>query len=267
MASSKRPESLPELTDYGSPRVEATTLNPIPQNIPDRLSDLLSHLPKLNVIDSICCPLETFTLFPNLPKELRLKIWNYATRQSRTLLLSGTWYLERTNLDKLQNESIENNNKVPAVLHTCSEARQEGLKHYTACAKRCSHDLSSRYSPSHRCEKQDCVNKQVYINFYADRFLCRYFHDGAFLHEYQLDEEDLAMIQFLDIESEDPWGGLCRHHLMRFLLGERLKELNIVVKEDPWLDTLLPNTIDKELNIKEYEKELMDDIELRRQIS
>jgi hypothetical protein len=75
MASSKFLEPLPEVTDYESPRVEATTLNPIPQNIPNRLSDLLSHLPKLIVVDSICWPLESFTLFPDLPKELRLKIW------------------------------------------------------------------------------------------------------------------------------------------------------------------------------------------------
>lgn len=103
MAPSKHLEPLPEVIDYDSSRIEATTPNSIPQNIPNRLSDLLSHLQKLNVSDSICRPVETFTLFQNLPKELRLKIWNYAARQSRTLLLTGTRCLEQTNLDNLQN--------------------------------------------------------------------------------------------------------------------------------------------------------------------
>lgn len=199
MAPSKRLESLPELADYDSPRVEATTLNPIPQIIPNRLSNLLSHLPKLNVVDSICRPLEMFTFFPHLPKELRLKIWNYATRQSRTLLLSVTWYWGRE-------ESIENENKVPAVLHTCSEARQEGLKHYTACARRCPfHSFDGRHIRGSTCEKQGCLSKYVYINFDVDRFLCHDCTEDADLGDYQLDEKDLVMIQFLDIECENSW--------------------------------------------------------------
>ena len=230
MASSKLLEPLPEVTDYESPCVEATMLNPIPQNIPNRLSDLLSHLPKLIVVDSICWPLESFTLFPDLPKELRLKIWNYSSHQSRTLFLGGGWYLERKNLNKLPTESIENNNKVPAVLHTCSEARLEGLKHYTACAKRCSHNFYNRHIPWYTCENQGCVSKHVYVNFNADRFLCRNFPDGALLDEYQLDKKDLAMIQFLDIECKVPWlWGLS--HFNPILLGGRLKVLNIVVKK------------------------------------
>ncbi|PMD19935.1 hypothetical protein NA56DRAFT_705170 [Hyaloscypha hepaticicola] len=244
MAPSKHLEPLPEVTDYDSSRVEATTPNPIPQNIPNRLSDHLSHLQKLNVSDSICRPVETFTLFPNLPKELRLKIWNYAARQSRTLLLSGTRCLEQTNLDNLQNESTENNNTVPAVLHTCSEARQEGLRLYTAYATPCPRNIYTRPIPGHSCEKQDC------------------FLSG----KHQLDKKDLPTIQFLDLECEDPWL-LGLDQLNPIILGKRLKELKIVVKEQPWREPLLPNTIDRELNIKEHEIELMDNIKSGRQIS
>ena len=260
MASSRFLEPLPEVTDYESPRVEATTLNPILQNIPNRLSDLLSHLPKLNVVDPICRPLETFTLFPDLPIELRFKIWNYSSRQSRTLLLSDTWHMDRR-LKFRKIESIENEskNKVPAVLHTCSDARQEGLKHYTACAKRCPrkfYNFFNRQIPAHTCEKQGCVSKHVYVNFDADRFLCRNFAGGVLPSELQLDKKDLVMIQFLDIECEDAWssgfGGLNQR---------RLKELNIVVKEHAWGGSLWPNTIDRELHIKEHEKQLMDHIE------
>jgi hypothetical protein len=263
MASSKFLESLTEVTYYESPHVEATTLNPIPQNIPNRLPDLLSHLLKLNVVDSIYPSLETFTLFPNLPIELRLKIWNYSSRQSRTLLLSETWYLDQKDFKGLEIGSIENNNKVPAVLHTCSEARQEGLKNYTACAKRCSHNIYNIQIPDYTCEKQGCVGKHVYVNFDADRFLCRnYFGVGILLNELQLDKKDLVMIQFLDIECDHSW---LSH--FRGLNQIRLKELNLVVKEHAWGGPLLPNTIDRELRTKEYEKQWLEDIEYKRQIS
>lgn len=74
------------------------------------------------------------------------------------------------------------------------------------------------------------------------------------------------MIQFLDLECEDPWL-LGLDQLNPIILGKRLKELKIVVKEQPWREPLLPNTIDRELNIKEHEKELMDNIKSGRQIS
>jgi len=151
------------------------------------------------------------------------------------------------------------------VLHTCSEARLEGLKHYTACAKRCSHNFYNRHVPWYTCENQGCVSKHVYVNFNTDRFLCRNFPDGALLDEYQLDKKDLAMIQFLDIECKVPWlWGLS--HFNPILLGGRLKVLNIVVKkqacgEEPFL----PNTIDRELSLKEYKKKLMNYIERYRE--
>ena len=51
---------------------------------------------------------------------------------------------------------IENNHKVSAVLQTCSEAHQKGLKHQDVCIKRCSmgasiHDIFGHSKDLHQC--------------------------------------------------------------------------------------------------------------------
>jgi hypothetical protein len=61
-----------------------TSLNSLTQENNTRLRGLLSKLPNLTVA-GFAEDLKRFTLFPNLPLELRLKIWSYAGDYPRTL--------------------------------------------------------------------------------------------------------------------------------------------------------------------------------------
>ncbi|KUJ21169.1 uncharacterized protein LY89DRAFT_715435 [Mollisia scopiformis] len=69
-----------------------------------------------------------FTLFMNLPPELRLKIWFYALPRER---------LVEVILDKLEplelfsSSAVRSPTPVPAILQVCSESRVEALKHYS----------------------------------------------------------------------------------------------------------------------------------------
>jgi hypothetical protein len=193
-----------------------------------RLTSLLTSLPPL----SIPQPTETlfsFEPFPKLAPELRLKIWAYAACEPRTLLLSDNWDAPTTDPNR---EAIENGNKVPDILHTSSEARQEGLKHYTACTKR-----NSKYTNIDPAlvKISQFSNYKVYINFNADRFLVcedQSWWDGeeqVSLTDFQLEPQDLTKIQTLDLpwhewDMEDTPGEV----LLR--LAQDLVELNLIYK-------------------------------------
>lgn len=63
-----------------------------------------------------------FTLFPRLPAEIRLLIWNFACRVERIIpLLPGLGHLSPLTHPTLA---------VPPVLHACSDSRRVALKHY-----------------------------------------------------------------------------------------------------------------------------------------
>jgi hypothetical protein len=210
-----------------------------------RLTTLLSTLPPL-AVPQPSEPLHTFKLFSKLAPELRLKIWGYAARQPRTLLLCNMWYLEEDNPNQLQRESVENNNKIPAILHTCSEARQKGLKSYTACPKRCSKDMSLHDQHGHKDREQPCSSKKIYINFNLNRFLHRGFDNNWSLRrEYPLEDNDLVRIQYLDIESEEDVERDYFGELDIFPLLRDLQELNLVVKSCTWSRPIWPNTINR----------------------
>lgn len=78
--------------------------------------------------DILSLPLTTFTLFPRLPSELRLKIWGYILHQPRLIKVitnrkhwrdpyaSAGWTAPFT--------------PTPVALHVCSESRSEALKTY-----------------------------------------------------------------------------------------------------------------------------------------
>lgn len=61
-----------------------------------------------------------FTKFPELPTELRLKIWDYASNVTRAL------ELEYCMVDR----KFFTFQHIPSVLHTSSESREVGLQHY-----------------------------------------------------------------------------------------------------------------------------------------
>ena len=80
----------------------------------------------------------TFTLFPHLPAELRIQIWNM-TASPRIVKIRI--YLKDPNLrEKIptdfyyrylrqnRNEYLASPPPAPAILHTCREARVQGLR-------------------------------------------------------------------------------------------------------------------------------------------
>jgi hypothetical protein len=241
--------------------------NPLPHESNIRIRDLLSKLPKLGVT-GFPQNLETFTLFPKLLIELRLKIWGHAASQARTLHLTTTWDFQNR-----EKRGIEGDNKVPAILHACSEARQEGLKHYTACTKRCesgANGLNIHPTRGHVSELILCPDKKVYVNFGVDRFLRDFEveYDDNYLEDFQLEQKDLAKIQHLDIAWEiADTDGLTNRKLLH--VTEHLRQMNLVLTSYIWLgdyfeDAYLPNTVGRELCMEIFEKDLIEDMQKRR---
>lgn len=97
-------------------------------------------------------PLETFTLFPQLPFELRLKIWDHALSTPRTVTIS----CQREMLDRERRfaKAFTSSTPVPPLLHTNHESRTEAL---------------ARYTPSFRT---DTSPNSTYISFAHDTVRC-----------------------------------------------------------------------------------------------
>jgi hypothetical protein len=75
----------------------------------------------------------TFTLFPKLPVELRLQIWELALLGSRIIAIKSKFEDgSPTNPEALgmQPEYRVSSSPQPALLHTTSESRPVPLKHY-----------------------------------------------------------------------------------------------------------------------------------------
>jgi hypothetical protein len=235
---------LPRLNTYDSKRLAPTALVQTPKFMPNRLKDLLSDLSKLNVM-VLKLPGETFTQFRNLPFELRTKIWQDAANHPRILLLTDNWHKKAEN-----RESIENHNNVPALLHACSEARKEGLKHYTACTKRCSPHDPIHNEFGHQLGWFSCTAKKVYVNFVADHFLRRtYKGDYISIGKLQLERADLAKIQIVDLPDVE-YSTTRLSDIPFFRLLGNLRELNVLVNFNA-----LANSTDRELLMQDLHAE------------
>ncbi|KAH7360192.1 hypothetical protein BKA65DRAFT_492596 [Rhexocercosporidium sp. MPI-PUGE-AT-0058] len=73
----------------------------------------------------------TFTLFPKLPLELRLKIWSEAYCVTRNLVLQIGYIGVKDEDAGWQPFYFYSTCAAPAVLSTCREARNEALQHYS----------------------------------------------------------------------------------------------------------------------------------------
>ncbi|KAI0525437.1 hypothetical protein F5B22DRAFT_341316 [Xylaria bambusicola] len=83
--------------------------------------------------------MDTFAQFPDLPAELRIKIWQFAIPETRAVVIKSP-YSRRTSptsLDKVLPQGLDasetwySTTTVPALLHVNAEARHEALKHYS----------------------------------------------------------------------------------------------------------------------------------------
>lgn len=74
--------------------------------------------------------MEVFTLFPKLPIELRLKIWEEACYNERDVHVVVILLFEDLHNEYKPVFGYRSSSILTAVLHTSSESRQEALKYY-----------------------------------------------------------------------------------------------------------------------------------------
>ncbi|TRX89531.1 hypothetical protein FHL15_009575 [Xylaria flabelliformis] len=82
----------------------------------------------------------SFTKFRELPPELRIKIWEFAMPDARTIIVKSPYTRQKrlpASLDGVlpqvqdEGEAWQSPTQVPALLHVNAEARHEALKHYS----------------------------------------------------------------------------------------------------------------------------------------
>jgi 2EXR family len=161
-----------------------------------RVHDLCLQLPKLAF--SLAQPCQTFTLFPELPLELRTRIWIFAASIPRNIYLT-----ELRIVPLVAGQSV-----APAIMHASQESRTEGKRYYTCCE-----DMAAVGGPSFfldgrsRSSTRSNDRNLVWINFSVDHFV--YLpdpgHVPAFLTRYfNLNFQTLKRIQHLVLSVQSP---------------------------------------------------------------
>ncbi|CZR55805.1 uncharacterized protein PAC_05693 [Phialocephala subalpina] len=117
-------------------------------------------------------PCSTFTLFPKLPKELRLQVWNNASFITRNV---DIWIAVLRVGDPLsqfvnsEHHYFVSSAPPPALLHCCQESRAEGLKHYTLDFGTNKKLNGDRPIKNRSAGVALVVEPRIYINWAADR--------------------------------------------------------------------------------------------------
>ncbi|TGO52665.1 hypothetical protein BCON_0137g00280 [Botryotinia convoluta] len=189
-------------------------------------------------------PVKTkFRRFPELPAELRLRIWKFALPDSRIVLLQADhrfiefrepkpkekhllpFYNKNSRLSYRHVSTLKSGHRVPAMLSTCIESRRLALKNYKIMFS----ILDDGYSGFARTYF-DCSVDILYLNAKTfetplenpndDRVQ---FQDGL----KSMDRTQLARVQHLCITS----GGLNRRGFLASIISHfpRLANLHIVV--------------------------------------
>jgi hypothetical protein len=125
-------------------------------NVNTRPQSLLADIPKLSISTPLQ-PIESFTLFPDLPVDIRIKIWKLLSFERRKVKL---FFLPRSVAHK-KSHLIKGQSKIPTVLHICKESRAAGLRYYTLCLE---HVLEENL------EQANGGPNHVYVNFDVDHF-------------------------------------------------------------------------------------------------
>jgi hypothetical protein len=151
-----------------------------------RIDDLLSKLSSITIPIPVK-PLESFTIFPRLPFEIRAKIWELLSTQSRKVKLFfdiGAYIIEET-------RTIDGQSKIPAVLHIYRESRTEGLRFYTLCKE----FVVTAAVIEHAVNQW---TNHLYINFDVDHFLFQHPPDSPRGCNFNFKQEVLKKIKFVD---------------------------------------------------------------------
>ena len=117
-----------------------------------RVHNLCLQLPKLECFfpSPQLPPRTSFTLFPDLPRELRNKVWELAAHVSQDIDLSNKRNPPRSY-------------HPPAIMCVSREAREEGSRYYTPC-RNAAHIWTPSFLNPH-------VAGILWINFAVDRFV------------------------------------------------------------------------------------------------
>jgi hypothetical protein len=169
---------------------------PIPKSSEStRLTALLSQLPKLTIPLPLQ-PLETFTLFPRLPIDIRVKLWKLMSTQPRKIKL----FFDVPSGSRAESRTIEGQSKIPVVLQINRESREEGLRFYTQCKESVGVRLGRHW-----------VN-YIYINFEVDHFSHAFPPVSELGCDFNFGQEVLKKIKFVDAN----FYGMGEHQVFRF---------------------------------------------------
>jgi hypothetical protein len=117
-------------------------------------------------------PSTTFTLFPLLPFELRLKIWSFALSIPRTVTIACK--KDMLNRERRYVTAFTTTSPPPAPLHACREARSEALKIYKPCFRAPVAGRFDRHEIEIKIYKSSTRPSDVYtyFNFEIDTVKC-----------------------------------------------------------------------------------------------
>jgi hypothetical protein len=146
----------------------------------------------------------TFHLFPKLPSELRIKVWNIALSLPRVVRMSCK--KERLKRTHHFTKSFVSHTAVPVLLQVCRESRLEGFLTYKPMFKT---DTSPVYT---------------YVSFEHDIILCA---DSVLL---SMEDEEVERVQKLVLEVKDVayFGHFQMDILMRM---KKLRELDLRIED------------------------------------
>jgi hypothetical protein len=126
-----------------------------------RLNNLLTGIPNLEIPPPT--QEEKFHLFPDLPLELRNKIWQLAANEPRIIILDDR---QRPPSNRYSwSSTVPQQQRHPGILHTSKEARAEGMRHYELCWEK----TKGSSNAQHRRGIHWWANA-VFVNFHVDVF-------------------------------------------------------------------------------------------------
>ncbi|KAK0128287.1 hypothetical protein ONS95_000262 [Cadophora gregata] len=162
--------------------------------------------------------LTEFHLFPTLPSELRIKIWETVLSSPRIVHINCEKGVIKSNQQQTRFiKSFLSSTPIPPTLHVCRESRYEALSIYKTHFA----TFKSNYTPYHKTLK---APNYIYVAFGQDTIRC-----SDNLLEY-FDNVELGSIEKMILEVAD--ASCFGHFNMEVVMGmARLKELELNTAE------------------------------------
>ncbi|KAH8591764.1 hypothetical protein B0O99DRAFT_631611 [Bisporella sp. PMI_857] len=129
-----------------------------------------------------------FHSFPDLPTELRLKIWELAITEPRTVTVAGVKPPYQRG-EPRTSPRFRANIFIPPVLHVCQESRREALAVYTPCLR----------TPA---EKHLPAISYIYVSFENDTF---YFTESLLVYLTLIELQGIRKL-VLDVTDAEYFG-------------------------------------------------------------